>query len=315
MPPPVPIPPILPYVEPPRLERGARVALVSPSGPLRGASELALAIGTAELLGWTPVVAPHALARDGYFAGTDSDRLADLQAAIDSPDIDGIWCLRGGYGAARLLPGLSLAALAARPKALLGYSDITALHCAWQRAGMISFHAPTARSALSDFTRTSFVRTVQVGDDGCGDAPDSTPLRSGNATGRLAGGNLSVLTSLCGTPWTPDFRDAIAVLEDINEATYRVDRMLTQLRLAGAFDGCVAIAFGHCTDCVERTDDGARALDVVVRECADILGVPALLGIPVGHITDQWTLPLGAVATLDADARSLRVHRQVPALA
>ncbi len=289
--------------------------MVSPSGPLRGESELAKAIANAESLGWTPVVGPHALARVGYFAGSDSDRLSDLQAAIDDPAIDGLWCLRGGYGAARLLPRLSLAALVECPKSLLGYSDITALHCAWQRAGIVSFHAPTARAVLSAFTRASLERTVMHGENGCGDAPASTPLRSGRATGRLAGGNLAVLASLCGTPWTPDFRDCIVVLEDINEATYRVDRMLTQLRLAGAFDGCVAIAFGHCTDCVESADDGARALDAVVRECADTLGVPALVGIPVGHITDQWTLPLGALATLDSDARSLHVHRHVTASA
>ncbi len=295
--------------EPPRLAPGARVALVSPSGPLRSEHELAHAVDSALALGWDPVVGPHALSREGYFAGTDAQRAADLAWAIDDRRIDGIWCLRGGYGAARLLPSLSIDAIRARPKALLGYSDITALHSAWQQAGLVSFHAPTARSALSAFTRASLVQTVIEGVDGCGDAPESQVLRDGQAAGRLAGGNLSLIASLCGTPWAMDFRDAIVVLEDINEATYRIDRMLTQLRLAGAFDGCVAIAFGHCTDCVETTDDGARTLDAVVRECADTLDVPTLLGIPLGHIADQWTMPLGALATLDTDSRSLTVHR------
>jgi muramoyltetrapeptide carboxypeptidase len=296
-------------IEPPHLAPGARVALVSPSGPLRSEHELAHAVDSALSLGWEPVVGPHALSRDGYFAGSDTQRAQDLNWAIDDRRIDGIWCLRGGYGAARLLPSLSIDAIRARPKALLGYSDITALHAAWQHAGLVSFHAPTARSALTAFTRTSLVHTVVDGADGCGDAPESYTLRDGRATGRLAGGNLSLVASLCGTPWAMDFRDAIVVLEDINEASYRIDRMLTQLRLAGAFDGCVAIAFGHCTDCVETTDDGARTLDAVVRECANTLTVPTLLGIPLGHIADQWTLPLGSLATLDASLKSLTVHR------
>lgn len=295
--------------EPSRLAPGARVALVSPSGPLRSEHELAHAVSSAQSLGWDPVVGPHALSRDGYFAGSDEQRTRDLLWAIDDRHIDGIWCLRGGYGAARLLPSLSIDAIRSRPKALLGYSDITALHALWQQAGLVSFHAPTARSALTEFTRRSLVQTVVDGGDGCGDATESQVLRDGCATGRLAGGNLSLVASLCGTPWALDFRDAIVVLEDVNEATYRVDRMLTQLRLAGTFDGCVAIAFGHCTDCVESTDDGARTLDAVVRECADTLDVPALLNIPLGHIADQWTIPLGALATLDTTSKSLTVHR------
>jgi muramoyltetrapeptide carboxypeptidase len=288
---------------------GSRVALVSPSGPLRDVSELVRAEGHARMFGWETVVGPHAMSRDGYFAGNDADRSADLAAAIADPSIDGIWCLRGGYGAARLLPTLDLAAIAERPKALIGYSDITALHSAWSRAGVMSYHGPTARSSLTPFSMQSFMRAVVRGEDSAGEAIGSVALRGGVATGRLAGGNLALAASLCGTPWALDFRDAIVVLEDINEATYRVDRMLTQLRQAGVFDGCVGLAFGHCTNCEEEADDGARTLEAVVGECADMLGVPALMGIPVGHIDEQWTLPLGALATLDATRRTLRVHR------
>ena len=297
-----------PLVAPPLLGVGARVALVSPSGPLRDVGELVRAESHARLFGWDAVVGPHAMSREGYFAGTDAERGADLTTAIADPTIDGIWCLRGGYGAARLLPQLDLDVIASRPKTLIGYSDITALHAAWQRAGVVSFHGPTARSVFTDFSRQSFARAVVSGTDSAGPASDATVLRPGSVTGRLAGGNLALVASLCGTPWAIDFRGAIVVLEDINEATYRVDRMLTQLRLAGAFDGCVGFAFGHCTQCDEHTDDGARTLAAVVGECADALGVPSLLGIPLGHIDDQWTLPLGALATLDATARTLKVH-------
>ncbi len=299
----------LPLTAPPLLGVGARVALISPSGPLRDVTELVRAESHARVFGWETVLGPHAMARDGYFAGADVLRAADLAAAIADPSIDGIWCLRGGYGAARLLPGLDLDAIAARPKALIGYSDITALHAAWHRAGVMSFHGPTARGTLTRFSQSSLKRATIRGEDSAGDAPHATVIRDGTATGRLAGGNLALVASLCGTPWAIDFSDAIIVLEDINEATYRVDRMLTQLRQSGTLDGCVGIAFGHFTNCDTNTDDGARALDDVIREWADTLGVPALLGIPVGHIDEQWTLPLGAVASLDATRRTLRVHR------
>jgi len=293
---------------PPLLTAGARVAMISPSGPLQGPHELERAVATAESLGWQVQVGPHALRRTGYFAGDDAQRGDDLVSALQDDGIDGIWCLRGGYGAARLLPRLSVELLQRFPKALLGYSDITALHAAWQHAGLVSYHGPTARAPLSDVSRDSLVRAMQAGTDSCGAAPDARVVRGGRVTGRLVGGNLALVSSLCGTPWAVNCRDAIVVLEDVGEATYRLDRMLTQLRLAGAFDGCVGVAFGHCTDCPDTTDDGTRTVEAIVTELADALQVPTLQGIPVGHIADQWTVPFGAIATLDADARTLSVH-------
>lgn len=292
---------------PPLLTVGARIAMISPSGPLQGPHELELAVATAESLGWKVQVGQHALRRTGYFAGDDTQRGDDLLAALHDDSIDGIWCLRGGYGAARLLPRLSAELLQRYPKALIGYSDITALHAAWQQAGLVSYHGPTARAPLSDFSRDSLRRALQHGTDSCGAAPEARVVRGGRATGRLVGGNLALVSSLCGTPWAVSFRDAIVVLEDIGEATYRIDRMLTQLRLAGAFERCVGVAFGHCTDCPDTTDDGTRTLEAIVTELADALHVPTLQGVPVGHISDQWTVPFGAIATLDADARTLSV--------
>jgi muramoyltetrapeptide carboxypeptidase len=299
-------------VHPPALRPGAHVALVSPSGPLNGPHELERAIESAQSLGWTTWVGPHALARSGYFAGDDAHRVADLVTALHDPAIDGIWCLRGGYGAARLLPALWPVLQHARPKALLGYSDITALHAAWHRAGLVSYHAPTARAPLTDFSRAQLVAAVQGTDAMTVTAANATVLRGGRATGRLAGGNLALVASLCGTPWACDFRDAIVVLEDINEATYRIDRMLTQLLLAGAFDGCAGLVFGQFTDCPDTTEDGTRSLDAIVREVADTLQVPTLLGVPVGHISDQWTVPLGATAHVDADTATLTMRASLP---
>ena len=297
-------------LRPPTLAPGARVALVAPAGPLLGAQDLPRAVATARRLGWEPVVGAHALAHADYFAGDDADRLADLNAALRDPQVDAVWCLRGGYGAMRLLPHVDWDAMRARPRALIGYSDITALHCALavEVPGLVSFHGPTARAVLTPFSERSFLAAVRGDGQPCGEAPAARTLRPGRATGRLAGGNLALLAALAGTPWAPRFDGAIAVFEDVNEATYRVDRMLRQLLLAGCLDGCRAIAFGQCTACPEEhEDDGRRTLAAVVTEIADALRVPALLGIPVGHIEDQWTIPLGANATLDAEERNLYV--------
>ena len=290
------------------LAAGARVALVAPAGPLRGAEDLARAEANTRALGWEPVVAPHALARTGYLAGDDASRAADVNAALRDPRVDAVWCLRGGYGAMRILAAIDWAALRERPRPLIGFSDITALHAAAGRvAGVASYHGPTARAVLTPFSRDSLERAVARGGDPCGRAPAADCLRGGRARGRLVGGNLALLAALAGTPYAPSLDGAILVLEDIDEGVYRVDRMLRQLLLAGMLAGVRGIAFGHCTNCAEESDDGARRLDEVVGEIADALAVPCLLGVPVGHIDDQWTIPLGAEAELDADRCELHV--------
>ena len=294
---------------PPALSAGARVALVAPAGPLRSPDELDLAVAQARSLGWEPVVAQHALARDGYLAGDDAVRAADMNAAFADDTIDGIWCLRGGYGAMRILRALDYAALARHPKALIGYSDITALHTAiGVHCDIVTHHGPTARSTLSDFSRASLVRAVTEQDDPCGAATQARVLRAGRARGRLVGGNLALLAGLVGTPYAPDYADAILVVEDVGEPTYRVDRMLRQLELSGALAQVAGIAFGEFTEGSDPTDVTSRRLDDVLREAAALAGVPALAGIPMGHIGDQWTIPLGATAELDADARTLHVE-------
>lgn len=294
---------------PPSLGPGARVALVSPAGPLRGASDLERAIANVEAMGWEPIVGVNVLARRGYFAGSDEERLTDLDRALRDPGIDGVWCARGGYGAMRLLESLDYGAIARRPKALLGFSDITALHAAIAtQSGVATFHAPTARGVLTAFSRDSLQRAVIHGTDPCGAIPSPRVIRAGTAEGRLAGGNLALLVALLGTPYFPVLDGAILVLEDIGEAVYRLDRMLTQLRLAGALSRVAGIVFGAFTDCPETSDDGVRRLDEVLDEAARAAGVPAVAHAPVGHIDEQWTLPLGLTATLDAAAGTLHVH-------
>ena len=293
---------------PPPLAPGSRVALIAPSGPIRSATGLDVAEEQARAFGWEAVVGEHAAGRAGYLAGSDAHRLHDLNAALADDTIDGIWCVRGGYGAMHLLDGLDVGAMRRRPKTLIGYSDITALHAALGvAASVVTFHGPHAASLLTPFSRDSFERAVVTHCDPSGDAPAARTLRPGRAEGRLAGGNLSLLASLCGTRFAPDYTDAILVLEDIGEPTYRIDRMLRQLALSGALARIAGIAYGQFSEGTEAGDASSCDLDDVLREAADLAGVPALAGIPVGHIDDQWTLPLGAMAELDADSRTLHV--------
>lgn len=294
---------------PPPLGPGARVALVAPAGPLRSEAELATSIENARSLGWEPVQGANVLARHGYLGGTDAQRLEDLNRALADDSVDAIWFVRGGYGAMRLLEALDYAALRRHPKSLIGYSDITALHAAvGARCDLVCYHGPTARGVVTPFSRESLVAAVVEGRDPCGSAPGARTLAAGRAEGRLVGGNLALLAALAGTPYAPDYEGAILVMEDVGEDTYRIDRMLTQLALAGALGKVAGIAFGQFTDGTPSHDVTSRALDDVLREAAAVAGVPAIAGIPLGHIDDQWTIPLGARAELDAGARTLHVR-------
>ena len=293
---------------PPPLREGSRVALVAPSGPLRDETDLEKALENTRSMGWEPVVGDHVLERAGYLAGVDDSRRSDLNRFAEDSSIDAIWCIRGGYGATRLLNGLDYTAWRDRPRALIGYSDITALHAAiGPRAELVTFHGPTARAHLTDYTRTSLIAAV-TGGVATMSAPEATTLRGGIASGSLAGGNLAVLTALCGTPFAPRLDGAILVLEDVNEAVYRLDRMLTQLRATGALDRVAGIAFGRFTEIPDDQTGEVRSLDDLLAEVADECGVPCVASIPVGHIDDQWTIPLGRMAVLDADAKTLTIE-------
>lgn len=244
----------------------------------------------------------------GYLAGSDEQRLSDLNQALADDSIDAIWCVRGGYGAMRLLDQIDYASLRENPRPVIGFSDITVLHAAiYRECGIVSFHGPTARGELSEFSRSSLVRAVIDHTDSCGIAEKGRVLRAGNVKGRLAGGNLALVSSLMGTPYSVDFEGAILVLEDIDEAVYRVDRMLTQLVLSGALAQCAALVIGDFRPPPSESNSNNRAIDEVIAEAADKAGIPCLAGAPFGHISDQWTIPLGAMAELDTSDLSLRV--------
>lgn len=290
------------------MKPGARVALVAPAGALTGREDVERGEENARTLGWEPRTGAHVMKKHRYFAGTDAERLRDLNDAILDDEIDAVWCLRGGYGAMRLLPHVDFDALSKRPKPVIGFSDLTSLLFAVSgRSRIICFHGPTARMRLTDFTRASLVAAVSHGSDSCGPAPGARVLRGGTARGRLVGGNLALVAAMIGTPFAPDLDDSILFLEDVGEPMYRVDRMLRQIYLSDGLRNCRGIVFGQCTDCNETSASGERELDEILSEIAELVDIPCIAGAPIGHIDDQWTLPVGARAVLNADARTLNV--------
>ena len=264
----------------------------------------------------------HVFDREGYFAGADADRAADLQAMFADPAVDALWCVRGGYGASRLLPLLDWDLIRANPKALVGYSDITALHMALHsKAGLVSFHGPIAARGFTPYSLAELRRVlwsdttpVRLGAPPSREPREGQPdwehrvttLAPGRARGRLLGGNLCLMAHLAGTPYFPDLRGAILFLEDVDEPFYRIDRFLTQLWLTGALAGVAGIAFGQLTRCEPSAFYVQnRVLEDILAERPRALGVPAIAGLMVGHVEDQTTLPIGCLAELDADAGTL----------
>jgi muramoyltetrapeptide carboxypeptidase len=310
-----------PLVRPPRLAQGSRVALVAPAGPLLERDDIARAVALCRALDYEPSVAPHAGGHHGYFSGTDEERLGDLNAALRDPGIDAVWCLRGGYGITRILDGVDFEALVRRPRPVIGYSDVTALLAGVGRvAGLVAFHAPTARAEMPSFTRRHFTRVLAAAEPAGVLEPLPQPsdvlvprchrvvtVRGGVAEGPLAGGNLSLLQCLIGTPFFPDLDGALLVLEDVNEALYRVDRMLAHLRAAGALARLRGVLVGRLTGLARQIEDGSFGVDQVLEHYFAPLGVPVVYGLPVGHIDDQWTIPLGVRARIDGDAGTVEL--------
>src|SRR5208337_2637826 len=247
-------------------------------------------------------------------AGSDRDRAADLMRMFTDPKVQAIFCVRGGYGTARLLPLLDYQMIHANPKVFVGYSDITSLHCAFlKKSGLVSFHGPMLNSDFikpnfPDFTWQSFCKTLTRAA-----APGSicqgyqrktvAVLRAGVASGPLLGGNISILCSTLATPFQPRFKGAILFFEDLDEAPYRFDRMLTHLLNAGLLQQVAGVAIGinkNCRDPKARTAKEYRqTLEDVFTERLGPLKIPVVMGLPFGHIPLNATLPIGVQATLD----------------
>ncbi|MEO8200556.1 MAG: LD-carboxypeptidase [Gemmatimonadota bacterium] len=306
---------------PPRLRVGARIALVAPAGPLLERDDLTRGAELCRALGFEPVLAPNAGNRYGYLAGSDEQRLDDLNTAVRDSAIDGIWCLRGGYGITRILSGVDFAALERRPKAVIGFSDITALiNAIAHRSGVVAFHGPMSRKGLTPFSRSHFERILtsplKAGTLGRPAQPEGVlvsevnrivTLAPGKVEGRLYGGNLTLLQALIGTEFLPLLDGAILFLEDVGEDLYSVDRMLAHLRMAGVLGRVKGVMVGQFTDMKRNTSDGALGFDEVLATYFLPLRIPVAYGLPIGHVDDQWTLPLGVEASFDATTGEVQI--------
>lgn len=294
----------------PALPPGSLIGVIAPAGPAE-AERIARVPALYAAFGYRCRIYPGCALREGYLAGADEVRLADLHAALADREVAAIHAVRGGYGCMRILDGVDAALLRANPKLLIGYSDLTALHALWAREGLPSLHAPMPasdlllpgreadRDALFDLLRQGLPSGTVLAPERL---PDAWHL-PGRARGRLIGGNLSLVAALLGTPWAWDATGAVLFLEDVNEELYRVDRLLTQLRLAGVLDVVNGFVLGSFTE--------ATSPQPLLHQMLERSSKPVLAGWPSGHGTPNRPLPLGIEVELDAAAGSITLREDL----
>jgi len=303
-------------IRPKRLEPGDTIGIVAPASAPPDPETIDRSVAVLEALGFEAKLAPNVRRRRGFLAGNDRERASDLMRMFTDRRVNAIVCVRGGYGTARLLPLLDYRAIRTNPKILVGYSDITSLHCAFLvKANLISFHGPMLNSdfvheTMPEFTLRSFLRilTKSTGSQSISKgyrAKTINVLRSGVARGQLVGGNLSLLCTTIGTPWQPPFRGRILFFEDVGEKPFRFDRMLTHLLNCGLLQQVAGIAIGINQDCADpkarRSREYRQSLEDVLKERLLPLQVPVVMGLPFGHVPHNATLPIGVRAKLDGD--------------
>jgi muramoyltetrapeptide carboxypeptidase len=292
---------------------GDTVALCAVSGVV---SETTIERATSNLtsIGLNLKWMPNARKRWGGYAGTIEERVADLHAAFVDREVSAIWCARGGSGAQALLPQLDYALIARHPKVLIGYSDVTALtNALWARAGVVSFHGPVSSSQFTPFNVANLQRVLFDAQSNAAAWPEGWPAlqamndaaKASPIAGTLVGGNLSVFASLVGTPYLPDTRDALIFLEDVSEAPYRIDRMLTQLAQAGVFARCAGVILGAFTRTEPKDNEPTLSVQEVFVHHFARAPFPVVMNAPFGHIPTQWVLPVGVRAALSLQNASL----------
>ena len=308
-----------------RLQPGDTLALVSPANATYEREPIVIATEALQALGFKVRHGAHLRGRYGQFGGSDAQRAEDINTLFADPQVAGILAMTGGSGCNRIVDRLDYALIARQPKFFGGFSDLTSLvNAIHQRSGLVTFHAPVAGSEWNAFSVAHFRALVMDAEapllkNPTGERGDHlvqtqdriTTLRGGRARGPLVGGKLAVLASLVGTPYFPDCRGAILFLEEINEYIYRVDRMLSTLRLAGVLEQLAGVVIGKFTKCEPGDGFGTLTLDEVFDDYLLPLQVPVYRGAMIGHIKRKFTIPVGADAEIDADAGTLQILRPV----
>ena len=307
-------------IKPKRLKKGDTLALITP-GSFISDESLQKAVVNAENLGFKVALSKNIRSKRGFTAGTDAERLADLHWAFQDTKINGVWCARGGYGCGRILQNIDYQIIKKNPKALIGYSDITALlNAITCKTGLITFHGPVGASEFPEFTHNHFQNTLMFPNTiqklalavANAEQEDSIyhsfSIRSGKAKGELVGGNLSLLAAMVGTPFQPVFKNKIVFIEDVGERPYRIDRMLTQLRQGTDLQQAAGIALGIFADCEAKEGSDSLTLKQTLTDRLADLGMPVAYGLSFGHIDHQITLPIGIAASFDADQFSLTLN-------
>jgi muramoyltetrapeptide carboxypeptidase len=301
-----------------RIGPGATIAVPSPASPVSDERAIRSAVDWLEARGFTVTFSPHANEGWSYVAGTPEARARDLEWAFADESIDAVFCLGGGHGAGQLLRHLDYGVIAENPKPFVGFSDITVLHAAiGQEAGLVTFWGPMVGQlgSTSAFTRGSLLRALTRGapiGDVDPDGPPGQSIVGGVAEGELVGGTTSLLATLMGTPWAPDTRGKILLLEDVRQEPCHVDRYLTHLLNAGLLEGCAGICIAEHVDCVPRThlpafDGPSPATEEIIDSLIAPLGIPAVYGLSLGHGRRLATVPLGVHARLDAYGGRLEI--------
>ena len=312
-------------IKPKGLKIGDKIGVIAPSTNVSDPEDVARAIKTLEYFGFVPVLGEYLQNGSGYKTRLPQERASDLHSMFENDDINGIIAIRGGYGSPQILDKIDFDLIKNNPKVFCGYSDITALNIAiYQNTGLVTFHGPVLMSNFSPYTEKSFRDLIFAGgtnpfqikyfnpDTKKGILPmyPTLTIKDGETEGELVGGNLSLISGLMGTPYEIDTKGKLFFLEDVGEKPFRVDRMLTQLRLAGKFDDAAGIIIGKCEDCGPE-GSGATTWDRTVNEVYyDILGdlnKPIVANMMIGHSTDRLTLPLGIKAKLNTTEASLTI--------
>ncbi len=302
-------------IKPPRLNKGDTVGLVSPASYITK-DQLDEAIKNLEDLGFKVKYSDIIMQKYGYLAGTDSARAKDLNDMFADKDVNGIFAIRGGYGCSRMLDFINYNLVKANPKVLIGYSDITSLlYGIYSQTDLVCFHGPVGTSTFNDYSINNFENIIVNPHNNFEqknlpeDENQIYVIKSGIGKGELVGGNLSIVVSMIGTKYDIDTKGKIIFLEDVGEEPYRIDRMLTQMKLAGKFDNCNGVALGVFRKCdIKKNDpefENSLTLKQIFNDIFGNLNVPVIYGLSFGHIENKFTLPFGVKAKLDTYKRTL----------